>query len=190
MSDKESRSPARPDRGLCRFEFIQADALEFMASYPFTGAELVYCDPPYVRSTRRSTRRLYRYEFSDRDHWDLLAMLQKLPCMVLISGYWSRLYGTHLKRWNSVTFPNTTRGVRIASEWVWFNFPLSDHLHDYRFLGSTFRERERIKRKKQRWVAKLRRMPGRERQALLAAIADLVPSADLAIDPGSRRHRG
>ena len=45
-------------------------------------------------------------------------------------------------------------------------------LHDYRHLGAGFRERERIKRKKQRWTARLHRLPVLERQALLAAIDD------------------
>jgi DNA adenine methylase len=43
-------------------------------------------------------------------------------------------------------------------------------LHDYRYLGDDFRERERIKRKTKRWTAKLQSMPILERQALLSAI--------------------
>jgi hypothetical protein len=34
------------------------------------------------------------------------------------------------------------------TEWLWFNFPEPIALHDYRYLGTGFRER--IKRKKQR----------------------------------------
>jgi DNA adenine methylase len=34
-------------------------------------------------------------------------------------------------------------------------------LHDYRYLGEDFRERERIKRKKQRWTDRLERLPTR-----------------------------
>ena len=43
-------------------------------------------------------------------------------------------------------------------------------LHDYRYLGEGFRERERIKRKKTRWVKRLDRMPMLEKRALLSAI--------------------
>jgi predicted GIY-YIG superfamily endonuclease len=42
----------------------------------------------------------------------------------------------------------------------------------YREVGHGFRERERIKRKKQRWIARLQKMPALERQALLSAMAD------------------
>ena len=41
-----------------------------------------------------------------------------------------------------------TRGGRLATEWVWMNYPEPIALHDYRYLGEDFREREPIKRKK------------------------------------------
>ncbi len=53
-----------------------------------------------------------------------------------------------------------------------FNFPEPIALHDYRYLGEDFRERERIKRKKQRWVNRLHVMPALERRALLNAITE------------------
>jgi hypothetical protein len=56
------------------------------------------------------------------------------------------------------------------TEWLWCNFSEPIALHDYRYLGTGFRERERIKRKKQRWTARLHSLPMLERQALLAAI--------------------
>ena len=65
-----------------------------------------------------------------------------------------------------------TRAGRTATEWLWFNFPAPVALHDYRYLGEDFRERERIKRKKQRWVNRLHTMPTLERRALLNAIAE------------------
>jgi hypothetical protein len=61
----------------------------------------------------------------------------------------------------------------VATEYVWFNYPEPVQLHDYSFLGSNFRERERIKRKKQRWVDRLKSMPMLERQALLNAIEEV-----------------
>lgn len=44
--------------------------------------------------------------------------------------------------------------------------------------GETFRERERIKRKIQRWTARLKIMPRLERQALLCAIAETAKSGE------------
>lgn len=67
----------------------------------------------------------------------------------------------------------------LTPEWLWYNFATPVELHDYRYLGDNFRERERIKRKKTRWTARLARMPALERQALLAAIADSAGSSDV-----------
>ena len=34
-------------------EIIQADAVAYLKSYHFRGNELIYCDPPYLRETRK-----------------------------------------------------------------------------------------------------------------------------------------
>jgi hypothetical protein len=175
-----------------RYEFLHADGVTFLAAFRFSGNELVYCDPPYLMSTR-SGKRLYQHEMPDVDHRRLLRVLQDLPCAVMISGYSSVLYAQMLKGWNATSFPASTRGGHQAAEWLWSNFERPVVLHDYRYLGDGFRERERIKRKKLRWVAKLQHMPVLERQALLAAIADSGISdtaratAFLTVPPGQKR---
>jgi hypothetical protein len=175
-----SSDPTRVD--VTSFHFECQDGIKFLAVHRFNGSELVYCDPPYLLSTR-GNRRIYRYELSDRQHRRLLKIIKRLPCMVMISGYWSEMYAEALKDWNSIHFEAMTRGGRKATEWLWFNFPEPVALHDYRFLGKNFRERERIKRKKLRWVNRLQRMPLLERRALLSAITD-TPGFD---DGGSAR---
>jgi len=50
------------------------------------------------------------------------------------------------------------------------NYPPPIELHDYRYLGSNFRKRERIKEKSKRWMRRFKSMPVLERQALLAAL--------------------
>lgn len=155
-----------------RFQFARLDGIEFLRVYPFTGRELVYCDPPYLRSTR-SGRDLYEYEMSDVDHRRLLRVLLEVPCMVMVSGYWSQMYVDELKAWNSIHFEAMTRGGHTATEWLWFNFTPPLILHDDRYLGEGFRAREKLKRKKLRWTERLRRMPLLERQALLSAIASI-----------------
>jgi hypothetical protein len=158
---------------------IAGDGLMFLKVYPFAGEELVYCDPPYLLHTRASGR-LYRHEMTDDQHAELLEIIRALPCRVMISGYWSPMYEEVLKDWTHDRFPAMTRGGRTADEWLWFNFPRPLYLHDYRYLGSDYREREQIKRKKGRWIAKLRAMPMLERQALLAAIGEAFPSGSIA----------
>jgi hypothetical protein len=53
------------------------------------------------------------------------------------------------------------------------NYPPPSQLHDYRFLGDNFRQRERLKKKKENWVSRLKSMPVLERQALLFAIESM-----------------
>jgi hypothetical protein len=152
--------------------------LEFLRTYPFRGDELCYLDPPYLMSARRQSRRLYRYELStEAEHAELLRLLVTLPCMVMLSGYRSELYDTQLVKWRREEFYTSDRGGNRKLENVWLNFPAPLELHDYQYLGQGFRERERIKRKRARWRAKLERMPELERHAILAEIEALRSSA-------------
>jgi DNA adenine methylase len=169
-------SSAPKKSGADVFRFFQGDAFEFLRGYSFLGRELVYCDPPYMRETR-SGRKLYQRELTDSDHAELLRIIRGLPCAVMISGYFTRLYDVELRDWWSVHFPVMTRGATERTEWLWSNFPPPVALHDYRYLGAGYRERERIKRKKRRWVLKLAHMPLLERRALLAAIGEVDPAA-------------
>jgi hypothetical protein len=170
--------------------FVCGDALECLEKWrgQLLASDLVYCDPPYLLSARRAGGQdlLYRYEMSDLEHRRLLRLLRSLPCMVLLSGYHSELYARELRRWNTVSYQSMTRRG-AAVEFLWFNYSAPVALHDYRFLGADRREREYLKRKKQRWLARLERMNPLERQALLGALAEVPASpANLAaVDPPS-----
>lgn len=174
-----SKTAGRGDGSSFRFEC--RDGIEYLNKYRFQGRELVYCDPPYLMETR-SGRRLYEFEMTAIAHRRLLRVVTSLPCLVMVSGYWSEMYAEALKGWASTSFQAMTRGGRLATEWLWFNYPVPVALHDYRYLGCGFRERERIKRKKRRWVDRLRAMPVLEKRALLAAIAETDNSGD-GLDP-------
>ncbi len=159
-------------------QIIETDALAWLASTTFTGDTLIYLDPPYLMSTRSCQRRIYRCELERPDqHKRLLEIIKGLGCMVMISGYHSELYAQELAGWRSIHFNAQTRGGRTAVEWLWMNFPEPVELHDYQFLGENFRERERIKRKRQRWQARLKRMPAIERYALLSALKEFRSSS-------------
>ena len=106
---------------------------------------LVYCDPPYILATRRDPRPTYHHEFCDEDHLALFAMLQALPCRVMVSHLPCVEYANAFADWHTFTYQNTTRrGLQL--EQVWTNYVPSPDLHDPRFIGATFREREQVKR--------------------------------------------
>jgi 16S rRNA G966 N2-methylase RsmD len=151
-------------------QVLHEDAVAFLPTHPamVDAKTLVYIDPPYMREVR--TRLLYDAEFEEPEsHQILLKIALSLPCMVMISGYMTKLYAKLLKRWRLVKIPAMTRGG-LRTECLWCNFPAPRLLHDSRWAGQNFRERERIKRRQKRWTAKFLKMPTIERQAIAAAL--------------------
>ncbi len=133
---------------------------------------LIYCDPPYLKNVRRSQRQIYRYDMmNDFEHIRLLNSLLALKCNVMISGYDSEIYNRILKDWRKVEFTGISRAGK-TTEVVWMNFPEPAELADYKFLGSGHRERENFKRKKSRWINKLKKMNPQERYAFLSAFEE------------------
>lgn len=131
----------------------------------------VYADPPYPMTTRIK-RRLYAHEMTEDQHRELLRVVTNLPCYVMLHSYPSELYRNALADWRTWTYRAMTRGGKLATEQVWCNYPAPHVLHDYRWLGRSKREREKLARRRRnllRWLADL---PERERQQLLVAIAD------------------
>lgn len=155
-----------------RFRLLVGDGLALLRGLRVGANVLVYCDPPYVLSSRRTGAR-YRFEFSDLQHRSLLRCLRRLGCHVMVSGYDCEMYRRELAGWSVYTFELMTRGGSFGHECVWGNFPWPVELHDYRWLGSTFREREKLKRRAARWRRRLGDMSLLERRALLDALRSL-----------------
>ena len=88
----------------CQYEveLVHGCCHRFLAESPFAGDELVYADPPYLHTTRKSQRR-YRYDYTHAEHEELLALLQGLPYAVMLSGYPSELYERALPEWHSLS---------------------------------------------------------------------------------------
>ena len=156
---------------------IHGDGIQFMRHYEFEGSELVYCDPPYVMSTRRGGE-LYKHEMTNRQHQALLDVLAGLRVPFLLSGYRSAMYDDAADRhgWYRQDFQAMTRRG-VATESLWFNFEPPAERHDYRYLGTNFRERERIKRKQARWRTKLGKMPRTEQLAMMEVLRELTDHA-------------
>jgi len=160
---------------------VAGDAVGFLAAFRFLGGELVYSDPPYLPSTRRR-RRVYRCDYNEADHVALLDALRELPCPVMLSGYPNDLYDGILAGWRRVEFAGPTQtGNRTEALWMNFEQPIT--LHDHAHIGRDFRERERIRRRRQRLVARMRHLDPHERHALLAAVAAIDGTTILAAPP-------
>lgn len=158
--------------------WLCGDGIELLRTWEFGPEDVVYCDPPYLMETRRRQRPMYRCELEAVDHRRLLAVLASLPCRVLVSGYRHAMYDDALSSWTRETYRTMTRAGESVEEVLWYNYPRPDRLHDTRYLGGDYRERERIRKRQRRWVARLRLLPSTERAALEAALREV--SADTA----------
>jgi site-specific DNA-adenine methylase len=163
----------RNERALEKFqceypvELVQGCAHRFLADFDYQGRELVYCDPPYLHSTRSSERR-YRFDYEEHDHLELLRLLKSLPCQVILSGYPSGLYDQELPGWGSLEL-QVMNQAGVRTEKVWFNFS-PDRVHWARYTGKDHTDRQRIKRKAESWGERYRALPPGERLAVLSAL--------------------
>ena len=126
---------------------------------------LIYLDPPYLPETRSSFSSCqYSYELSMLDHSCLLSFMKdkllQFPknLYFMISGYKSDMYMSILQSWNYFEFQTMSRGG-IRTESLWTSFNPDDYVkHQYDYVGFTFTDRQRIKRKSSRWVSKFQKL--------------------------------
>lgn len=143
------------------------DAMTLLDEYDYTVPTLVYLDPPYVHSTRTSKHR-YKHEMTDADHVRLLNIIKSKPAKFILSGYPSELYASMLQDWNFRDFQAMTRGG-VRTERVWFNFePGKPFCANY--AGKDFTDRQRIKRKAERWAVDFKTMNEAEQLVILNAM--------------------
>jgi hypothetical protein len=141
-----------------------------------TPETFVYLDPPYPLSTRKSAHR-YEFELTDEQHADLLEKAKGLPCMVAISTYDNPLYSEALAGWRKIHFQAQTRGGKPAAETLYMNYPEPSpmELHDPRFSGSGYRQREKEKRRLLTIGRKIERLEETEAAKLVEMIGRRFP---------------
>jgi hypothetical protein len=148
---------------------INSDGISFLKNLTSelnNESTVIYCDPPYPMNSRKSNKKIYKYEMADKDHADLLSILLQLRSRVLISTIPNELYANYLTNWNVKEFYNKTR-KGMQKEYVYYNFQnCSCELQDYRYLGNNHREREIIKRKLNRWIKRISKLNNYERNYL------------------------
>jgi site-specific DNA-adenine methylase len=157
-----------------RWILVHGDFLEVLPYLPVTRRTVMYLDPPYLMETRSSQRPLYRHEFgSQEEHEELLTAVSRLNCRALLSGYQSELYGRLLADWRRLDYWTVNRAGTRVCESLWLNYDEPLRLHDYRWLGDGWRERDRIKQKAKRWVNRFDSLPVLERRFILQALDEV-----------------
>ena len=98
-------------------------ALDVIIKYDAPGA-LIYCDPPYVHSSRSSHKKSYFKEMSDAEHRELAEVLGVVQGKVAISGYDDPLYQELYRDWTRhADRPKQVHGgKKIAQEILWTNY--------------------------------------------------------------------
>ena len=156
-------------------EASQQDAITFLQSFAPPAGERVclFCDPPYPLETRKSSQR-YPYELTTEQHLSLLDALRRIDrqssqVQILLCTLPNELYENALPGWHRIAYQNATRGGMVT-EHLYINCLADGVLQDYRYAGENFTDRQRIKRKADRWVKGLERLPEVERNAILSQI--------------------
>lgn len=181
MLDLNAKHLPKADFGMPFIQPINACAIDFLGRILKGGPDdkkdtLVYCDPPYILSTRKN-RRYYEHEMTLQEHERLVKILIALDCMVMISGYPHPLYDEafYAHGWRCISYRTRTRG-RTLTECLWCNFPEPTVLHDWRFAGQSHRQRVSFKRVAARWLARLAKMHPRKRGYLLNELGTSFPA--------------
>ena len=95
------------------------DAVELIKKFNSENV-LIYCDPPYMLSTRRQKQ--YAYEMENRDHEELLEALKAHKGSVMLSGYESDLYREALSNWHTEQTISRNQAGKEKIETIWMNF--------------------------------------------------------------------
>lgn len=102
-------------------QIMQQDALSLIPKFDHHGT-VIYCDPPYLMTTRTS-KLIYRYDFSESHHRELAVVLNNLSqAAAMVSGYahpmyeelyrgWTRLEATH-------QVASRRQGKRLEVLWI------------------------------------------------------------------------
>ena len=96
------------------------DALKLIERYNNPDV-LMYLDPPYLRSTRRSGA-LYNHEMDEAGQVLLLDAITKSCAKIVISGYESDMYNRRLAGWYKDSTLSQTTSSEKATETIWMNY--------------------------------------------------------------------
>lgn len=96
------------------------DALQLIERYDNPDV-LMYIDPPYLRSTRKSGK-LYTHEMDDEDHVQLLGVITRSRAKIVLSGYPSGMYDEALRGWYRDAVMSQTTSTEKAEEVIWMNY--------------------------------------------------------------------
>jgi DNA adenine methylase len=105
------------------------DALTLIKKYNRPNV-FMYLDPPYVPESRKR-KNIYKYDYDESNHKELLELVSDSKAKILISGYEHELYRDHLHKWYTDKIITYDTASRKRVECVWMNYkPDQNYLFD------------------------------------------------------------
>lgn len=95
------------------------DAIKLITRFNYDNV-LIYCDPPYLLSTRYGQQ--YSYELDDTRHKELLDVLIAHKGPVIISGYDNEIYNERLCDWYREEIKDYCHTAKNNKEILWMNY--------------------------------------------------------------------
>ncbi|WP_436660310.1 hypothetical protein [Acinetobacter sp. P1(2025)] len=139
-------------------EKVNQNCIEFIRSFDFTesGISLIFINLTNIDQD-------YKAHLSE-----LIDLVTALPrtCHVIILGDTQESYAQSLKNWSIIDL-----AALNCTHHLWYNFDLMD-ANFYGHVGDSFTDRQRIKRKVDRWTEKFRGLPDQEQKLILASLLD------------------
>jgi len=151
-------------------EIIHSDSLKWLKEFKHHSPDtFIYLDPPYPIESRKEGKKRYKYEFSNKNHIELLKFISTCKSKIAISTYPNPLYKKMLKKWNVESFFSKTQ-KGMAMELLYMNYKRPTILHDFSFVGKNFTERQRIKRRIKNQIRILASLDPLERNAIFTSL--------------------
>lgn len=138
-----------------------------------TTDTFLFLDPPYLHHTRYNNS-LYKFEMSETDHIQLLSAVKLLHCNCMIIHPDCKLYNDALQSWSTVQL-KIRYHKKTSIEKLYMNYSVPTALQTYKFIGTDCWDRQRIKRKAQRFLKKGLHIPFPE----ATYITDIIPEVQL-----------
>ncbi|MGZ4079555.1 MAG: DNA adenine methylase, partial [Bacteroidia bacterium] len=162
------------DKNSCNFRkiitscFSAVDIMKLFISTPAgTRRRFIFLDPPYKHSTRPRNIKIYgKNEMKDIDHVQLLSSATDLKDNCMIIHPKCELYDDILHDWRKI--PLKLRYHRKTSnECLYMNYDKPVSLQTDVYLGKDRTDRQRIKRKGERFIKKFSELDALERKYIL-----------------------
>lgn len=102
------------------------DALPIIDHYDHSET-LFFVDPPYVKSSRKDTARIYEHEMTDEEHRELAVKLHNASGMIIVNGYPSELYKELYQDWQMLIKESLNQSGQKTTEVLWLSPSITNH---------------------------------------------------------------